>query len=385
MLTRGFFYFIIYEMSGLNLLIKPSSSLCNIACSYCFYLDTATHRCVSSYGMMSDETAQMLIQKAFSYATHFIHFGFQGGEPTLIGLDFYRKFHQWVTVYNSKKIPVTYSLQTNGTLLNDEWAYFFKQHHYLIGISLDGFKEIHDIFRLSQESKGTFDQVLKGIHILRTHNVDFNILTVVTKALAHRGTEVFQYFQEQNFRYLQFIPCLELLGNNEGFALSSDDYLRFLLDTFPLYKEALLTDNYTSVRYFDNLVGFFLGQDFESCDMRGRCSVNPVIEADGSVYPCDFYVFDQYKLGSVYHHEFSELLHSKVGTNFCSSSFLIHEKCHNCPYLRICRGGGCKRHRLDDHLTNRFCSAYFHFFQQHKQDLIEIAQIIKTSKNNNIP
>lgn len=172
------------KMKNLNLLIKPASSSCNLRCRYCFYYDVADNREVKNYGIMNDDTLENMVKKVFDDVEYSANFAFQGGEPTMAGIEFFEKFHKFVEKYNTKKIIVNFSLQTNGTLLNKKWLELFKKHNYLIGLSLDGNKEMHDTFRIDAKGEGTFSRVLKAAKMMKKAEVEFNILCVVNKLIA---------------------------------------------------------------------------------------------------------------------------------------------------------------------------------------------------------
>ena len=165
-------------MPPISVLIKPASSLCNMRCKYCFYADITDNREVKSYGIMSEETLENLIKKAFEYASGSATFAFQGGEPTLAGLDFYRKLLQLEQKYNVKKIPVQNAIQTNGYVIDEEWAKFLAENKFLVGLSLDGTRDIHDSLRVDAAGKGTFSRVEKTAKLFKKHGVEFNILCV---------------------------------------------------------------------------------------------------------------------------------------------------------------------------------------------------------------
>lgn len=370
-------------MPPLSLLIKPASSKCNLNCTYCFYYNVSENRFIKDYGKMNDKILETLVKKSFDYMEYFGHFAFQGGEPTLVGIDFFEKFHSYVEYYNTKKINITYSLQTNGTLINKQWASLFKRYNYLIGVSLDGTEEVHNSFRKDWTQNGSFRDVMSGISYLKQEQIDFNILTVVTKETSTYIEDIYRFFQENNFKYLQFIPCIDNFNQeiNHKYHLNAKSYEFFLKKLFVHYKKDLFNKNYTSIRYFDNLIGMLLGRNPESCDMIGKCSVNPTIESDGSVYPCDFYVLDQYKLGNILNDNFYDIFHNRVGHHFVSDSLLISKQCKSCKYIYLCRGGGCKRYHNPKININKFCQSYINFFETHYLDLIEIAQFIK---NNNL-
>lgn len=378
-------------MKNLNLLIKPASSTCNLQCKYCFYYDVADNREIKNYGIMDDETLENMVKKVFEEVEYQVNFAFQGGEPTTAGIEYFEKFHFFVEKYNTKKIHVTFALQTNGTLINKKWVTFFKKYNYLIGISLDGNKDIHDTFRLDKKNNGTFSQISKNIKLLKKEGIEFNILTVINKLTAQNGKLIYNFYKNNGFRYFQFIPCLDALYDTEkkDFTLTAEDYGNFLNDTFELWYQDIMSGKRISVRYFDNIIKIILGEQPEACDMVGHCNINAIIEADGSIYPCDFYVLDEYKLGNINNSSYTNLFNTKVEQDFLHSSLTIHSSCKMCPYFKICRGG-CRRHKnLDknNEYKNRFCHSYQMFFEKNIDKLLKITNFIiktrNTSKNYN--
>lgn len=366
-------------MPRLSLLIKPISGSCNLACQYCFYRDVSCHRNESNLGKMSEETMFNLITNALLYAEGECCFAFQGGEPLLMNIDYYEKFIHLVDSLNIKKVKISYSLQTNATLINEKWCSFFKKHHFLIGVSLDGPKELHDKYRKDREGNGSFEQVMKGITLLRRFEVDFNILSVVNQDIAKHGKEVYQFFAKNGFRYLQFIPCLdEFDGKEAEYSLTSDAYLNFLNETFQCYFNDFIAGQYISIRNFDNYCVMSKGKRPEACGMLGRCASYFCVEADGSVYPCDFYVMDEYCLGNINSASFFVLADSQKAEQFVRTSLYVYEECKMCKWKNICRGG-CRRHRepLKDGLPqkNRFCKAYYNFFEKNYAYIVQIANL----------
>lgn len=369
-------------MKNLNLLIKPASSSCNLRCRYCFYYDVADNREIKNYGIMSDETLENMVKKVFEEVEYSANFTFQGGEPTVAGISYFEKFHKLVEKYNTKKIIVNFSLQTNGTLLNKKWLELFKKYKYLIGLSLDGNKEVHDIFRIDSNGKGTFSQVLKAAKTLKKENIDFNILCVVNKLTAQNGKIIYNFFKNNGFRYYQFIPCLDSLNysGEKDFTLTAEDYGKFLDEVFGLWYEDIMSGKKVSIRYFDNYIKILLGEEPESCDMVGHCNMNAVLEADGSMYPCDFYVLDNYKLGNINENGFEELFRSKREMEFLNSSLPVNNKCKLCKYFRICRGG-CRRHKENEAGENRFCESYTYFFDRNIDKMLKTAEYIVQVRN----
>ena len=375
------------KMKNLNLLIKPASSSCNLRCRYCFYYDVADNREVKNYGIMNDDTLENMVKKVFDDVEYSANFAFQGGEPTMAGIEFFEKFHKFVEKYNTKKIIVNFSLQTNGTLLNKKWLELFKKHNYLIGLSLDGNKEMHDTFRIDAKGEGTFLRVLKAAKMMKKAEVEFNILCVVNKLIAQNGKLVYNFFRNNGFRYYQFIPCLDSLSCSEekDYTLTAEDYGKFLDETFNLWYEDMMSGKRISVRHFDNYTKILLGEEPEACDMVGHCNMNAVLESDGSMYPCDFYVLDEFKVGNINESSFEELFKSEAEMRFLRTSLAVDEKCKVCRYFKICRGG-CRRHKeltAEGNYENRFCESYKYFFERNIDKMIKTAEYVMKIRREN--
>lgn len=375
-------------MPPLSLMIKPVSSMCNMRCKYCFYADVTSHRETKSYGVMSTDTLDKLVRRAFTYAEGSVNFAFQGGEPTLAGIDFFRRFVELERRYNSRHIQVNNSIQTNAFELSDELIELFRQHRFLVGVSLDGPAQIHDLMRIDARGAGTYATVTRNIDRLRTAGVEYNILCVVNGYIARAPREVWRALAPHT--YLQFIPCLDGFdGQTQDYSLNAADYLGFLKTTFDLYYEAYFHRKYVSVRTFDNYIGILLGQTPENCAMQGRCGVYYLIEGDGGVYPCDFYVLDRWRMGNINASSFHALSRSPIADEFRAQSHYTSPECAGCKWAGLCRGG-CKRDRepmipVTDAVTgevrmrpglNRFCEAFKEFFEYSYPRMEEIARDI---------
>ncbi len=355
-------------MRSVSLLIKPASGNCQLRCKYCFYKDVTSIREVSNYGVMSRELMEILVRKALSESDEACSFAFQGGEPTLAGLDFYRDFVEMVRKFNIRNIPVSFSLQTNGMLMDAQWCEFFTQNGFLIGLSLDGSKDTHDRNRVDASGKGTYARVMHAAELMDKHKTQYNILCVVTNETARRASHVYNFFREKGFGFIQFIPCIDDFGVEHGsraFSLTPERYAYFLKTFFDLWYRDFMAGKYISVRHFDNWIQMLRGRPPESCSMSGRCVSYGVIEADGSVYPCDFYVLDEWKLGNVTTDSFTQMLSGTRSREFVDASVVIPDKCGSCRFLRICRNG-CRRDRElpggEGLSVNHYCSAYYEFF-----------------------
>lgn len=348
-------------MPPLSLMIKPASSLCNLSCEYCFYRDVSEHREHLGFGKMTTETAEILIRKALEFANgEPAAFAFQGGEPTLAGLPYFRFFVDTVNRLNNKNSRVFYSIQTNGTLIDAEWASFFAENGFLVGLSLDGDFEGNK-FRKKPSGQNSFYKILPAAEILKKHHAEFNILTVLTGYCAENGERIYRFFRSKGFRYLQFIPCLRPFGSDEQSELymTSDQYADFLIKVFNLYVKDYVRHQYISVRQFDNWVRLYLRQPTEQCGICGHCSHQFVSEANGNIYPCDFYCTDEYLLGNVHDDmDFMTMANSETAKNFIRESLKVPEKCKQCNVYGLCRAGGCKRTQLSED----YCKAYKRFF-----------------------
>lgn len=366
-------------MPPINLLIKPSSSLCNLRCGYCFYADVAANRELPSFGMMKTDTLEAIVRKTLAEAEEECSFAFQGGEPTLRGLDFFEDLIRFEENYNLKKLRIHHAIQTNGFTIDDAWAAFFAKHRFLVGISLDGTRRYHDMYRIDAERNGSFSRVWESIQILRRHKVEFNLLTVVNADTAQNIGKIYAFYREKDLLYQQYIPCLDPLGEERGqhpYSLTPELYGHFLCELFDLWYQDVIHGRFIYIRYFENLLGMLVGQAPESCGLVGICGHQLIIEADGGVYPCDFYVLDELRLGNYVTDSLEEIEAQREASGFVEESRGIDEACKTCEFFYICRGG-CRRDReplLDGQMAlNYFCPSYKMFFTHALPRLRQIA------------
>ena len=367
-------------MPPISVLIKPSSGMCNMHCDYCFYCDEIEKRRQESYGFMTEETLKNIVRRTLPRAEGTISYAFQGGEPTLRGLDFFRKLIEFEKTYNKNGIRVQNAFQTNGTLLTEEWCDFLAESHFLVGISIDGVPETHDKYRhLKGSDRSAFELTLKATELMDRAGVDYNILTVVNSETAINIGAIYNFYREKGWNWQQYIACLDPLGEKKGrhpWSLTPELYGNFLIELFNLWYEDLKENKQPYIRQFDNWVGILMGYPPEACDQRGICGIQYVCEADGSVYPCDFYMLDEYRLGNFNTDRIYSIDSKRIKTGFLQESLKISEKCRNCEYGAICRGG-CFRNREmtpDEKYLNYFCPAYKMFFQTCSPRLSEIAE-----------
>ena len=361
-------------MKDLTILVKPASSLCNMRCEYCFYHDVSRHREVDSYGIMTDDVLDTLIRRAFAFAERSVTFVFQGGEPMLAGIDFFKSVIAYQRRYNSRGITVHNTIQTNATLIDEDFAAFFKAHAFLVGVSLDGSRALNDKYRRFPDGRGSYERVKSSIELLKKHKVDFNVLAVISRDSARAPAEVYRALRE--YQYLQFIPLIDDFGAcNADFSLSKEDYGEFLAETFELYYRDIMRGTYVSVRDFDSYVSMLHGMPPSSCAMQGRCGGYFTVEADGGVYPCDFYVTDEYRIGNIKDSSFFSLVKSEKLKHFVESSVCINEKCRECKWYPLCRGG-CRRHREPFPKITKYCESYSYFFEKSYEKMRKIADML---------
>lgn len=331
-------------MKQLTIMIKPASSLCNLRCRYCFYADVSAHRSVSSFGIMTPQTRRNLLRNIRTglAAGDRLTFAFQGGEPTLAGLPWFRDFtdetEQWTDIH------VRYALQTNATLLDEDWCAYLKQKHFLVGISWDLLPECHNAARVDAKGKGTDKQVLKAIGLLEKCGVEYNVLCTLTNLVARHPEKVWSQLLKQQIRYVQFTPCLDALDAPQGnpYALTPARFAAFYSRLFALWYPEYEKGRYRSVKLFDDIVNLLAYGIPTACGIDGHCRPQIVVEADGSVYPCDFYCVDACRMGNLAKDSLQSLLESPAAASFLARPHTQPGLCADCPYSRLC-GGGCKR------------------------------------------
>ena len=365
-----------------NIMLKPASGLCNLRCKYCFYADETSKREVPSYGIMSVDTLRCVLRKTLLHTTRECTIAFQGGEPTLAGLDFFRNAVAIAKEENRNHCTLHFALQTNGTLLDRQWCNFLAENHFLVGISLDGTKELHDQNRVDAGGNGTYGSVVQAIRLLEAHHVDFNILTVLTGNVCRSTRKVYQHYSRNNWNYQQYIPCLDPHGEPRGqhsWAMTPQRYEQYLKAAFDCWYEDVVKGQKKYHRYFDNLLLMMDGQMPEACGMCGHCSMQYVVEADGSVFPCDFYMLDEYRLGNLCTDSFDALDRKRKELGFIEASQVPAQECLECQWKTLCRGG-CRRDRdffAHGLKRNYYCESYKSFFSYAWPRLKKVYMLVK--------
>ena len=364
-----------------SLLIKPASADCNLRCAYCFYIEKASLYPQSSAHRMSDQVLDRLIHTYMRTTQPQYGFAWQGGEPTLMGVDFFRRVTQLQAKHGFSGASVANHLQTNAVLMSDEFAEHLSTYNFLVGVSLDGPAEIHDRFRTFQSGKGSHAQVVKGLDILRRHNVETNILTLVTSINSNRGRDVYNYLVDRGIFYHQYIPCVEFDENGSAmpFALSPEAWGEFLCTVFDHWIAD--KSRRVSVRYFDALLHYLVTGDHIICHTGRTCNQYFLVEHNGDVYPCDFFAQSDLRLGNVCKDSWTDLSTTVRYRQFGNDKLNYHEDCSHCKYLQVCNGD-CLKHRLNygTHSPNQkswLCNGYKMFFNHALPKLRDMAKEIQ--------
>lgn len=363
-------------MKHLYVMIKPASSLCNLCCKYCFYADVAKLREVPSYGIMSAKTLEAVLHSIERELTigDCLLLSFQGGEPTLAGLDY---FHRVVKIVNewATGIHVEYALQTNAMLLDTAWCAFLKEHRFLVGVSFDILRDLHDNARVDMLGNGTANRVEGAIDLLKHYGVEYNVLCTLTNAVARHPQQVWKRIVKMDLRYIQFTPCLDELKcpGESPYALTPERFASFYDGIFRLWLGDYRQGSYRSIRFLDDIISYLAFGFAGSCGIGGKCWPQIIVEADGSAYPCDFYCMDSYRLGDMTKQSISELLTSPGMRTFRTREHRVPKLCRSCQYFRFC-GGGCKRmqHEMCCSEDDTVCG-YAIFLEKHMPELRQLA------------
>ena len=369
-----------------HVMAKPSGSVCNLDCEYCFYLEKEKlYPERNTNWKMSDDTLELFIkQQIDAQDGPDVDIAWQGGEPTLMGIEFYTKAVEFAQKYAGDK-RVHYAFQTNGILINDEWCHLFKQHNFLIGISIDGPKDLHDTYRITRSGKGSFDKVMQGINCLIKHDIPFNTLTVVNKVNVKEPLKVYQFLKSIGSTFLQFIPLVERKisqGEETLMDLSHPDqdvesqltdwsvpswqYGEFLNQIFDQWVR--MDVGRIFVQTFDSTLANWCGQPGSICIFSPTCGHALALEANGDLYSCDHYVYPEYKLGNIHNIPIREMNSSEQAIQFGQDKQdRLTKDCLSCEFRFTCHGG-CPKHRFTlseqgfPH-HNYLCKGYYHFFK----------------------
>jgi len=371
-------------MRPFSLLIKPASADCNLHCEYCFYLDRCRLYPDVKRHRMADDVLEQLV-KSFMATPQPIHtFAWQGGEPTLMGLEFFRKATALQARYGRSGALVANGLQTNATLIDDALAGHLARYRFLLGCSLDGPAEVHDRYRLSIGGRPSHAAALKGIAALQRHGVEFNILVLVSRANVSRASTVYQYLTSQGFFYHQYIPCVEFdaAGNLLPFAVTGGEWGEFLCNLFDQWYPRDV--HRVSIRHFDSILQMMIEGAADVCTMGRSCCQYFVVEYNGDIYPCDFFVQESLKIGNIMDTNWKDALASDAYQKFGAQKAQWNRECRRCECLNFCYGD-CLKHRLfagnPPQTLSWLCEGWRQFIRYTRDRFQEIAATIMSRRS----
>jgi len=368
-------------MQPFTLLIKPSGSDCNVDCKYCFYKCRAPE-VGRGKQRMSEEVLERLVKDYMELRFPLAGFAWQGGEPTLMGLEFYEKAVELQKKYGVSGQEVGNSLQTNAILLNEKWCRFLSENKFLVGVSIDGPKEFHDHYRLDHSGAGTFDKVIRAIDNCKQYNVEFNTLTLLNARNADHPDEVFDFLVRLGVKFVQFIPCVEVdpaTGEVADFSITPKQYGDFLCRLFDRWYE--YGPRKLSIRDFDSVLSYYVTGRHSICTFDRQCSQYIVIEHTGDAFCCDFFVEPKWRLGNIFETPIEKLAASSKKRAFARNKKNLCNKCLVCRHLAICRGGCMKDRAPFDKenysMESYFCEAYKQFFDHAIPKFMQLAAGIR--------
>lgn len=389
---------------GIHVVAKPAGPACNLDCAYCFYLEKkALFAAGETYRMPEPVLSAFIANYVDNQPTPEVEFVWQGGEPTLLGIDFFRRV-VGIQKGFAKRKRITNSLQTNGTLLTDAWCTFLREHGFMVGLSLDGPREVHDRYRRDRAGRGTFDAVMRGLGLLQKHGVEYNVLACVARETARQPLEVYRFLRDQGVEFIQFTPVVErpagcaaaalgirlaefgLPGASDGpaevtpWSVLPEEYGDFLI---AVYEEWVRHDvGAVFVMNFEWALGAWIGHPSPVCVHAEQCGRSLAVEHNGDVYACDHGVYPQLKLGNVRTDRLTDLAERSRRSGFgVTKATALPLQCRECEVLAACRGG-CPKHRFAESCRGEpglhyLCAGYRKFFRHIRKYLRAITQLLE--------
>lgn len=362
---------------------KPVGSHCNLQCSYCYYLNKKELYPGKRQVLIDDQLLrQYIIQHIEATTDDFIMFSWHGGEPTLAGIEFYRKVVAIQKQHLPKGKTLVNGIQTNGTLLNDEWCQFLSEEKFLVGISLDGTENLHNQYRTSKKGAGTFQMALNGLKLLQKYKITFEILCVVNAINVNYPLQVYRFFKELGAKYLTYLPLVEQQqGTPSGASpasVPSAEFGRFLITIFDEWVEQDIGK--IQVQIFEEAIRTAFNQEHILCVFKENCGGVPVVEHNGDFYACDHYVIPRYKIGNIPGESLASLLdHPRQKEFGMAKSLTLPRYCRKCPVLNMCNGE-CPKNRIietpdGEPGLNYLCEGYKAFFMHLKPFVEAIKQV----------
>ena len=372
-----------------HLLAKPTGATCNLDCKYCYFLSKEMLYPGSRFRMADDLLEEYIKQMIESQRVPEVSIAWQGGEPTLMGLDFFKRSIELEKKYRKPGMTIYNTMQTNGTLLNEDWCQFFKENNFLIGLSIDGTKDLHDFYRVDKGGHGTFDKVIKAASLLQQFEVDFNVLTTVNAHNAEHPLEIYHFFRDElKIKYIQFIPIVER-DNQTGFqegnsvterSVTAKQWGHFLTTIFDEWVRRDVGEVF--VQMFDAALASWYGEPTGLCIFSEKCGKALAMEHNGDVYCCDHYVEPKYKLGNILETHMADLVASDQQLKFGNDKLdLLPKYCLGCEVRFACHGE-CPKNRFietpdGEPGLNYLCEGYKSFFKHIDAPMKFMAQQLK--------
>jgi len=371
---------------------KPRGAVCNLDCKYCYFLKKEALYPESDLRMSDDVLESYTSQYIEAQRVPEVTFAWQGGEPTLMGLEFFEKAVDLQKKFQKPGMKILNAIQTNGIMLDDEWAGFFKEHNFLVGLSLDGPRHLHDKYRLDKGGQGSFERVMGGLDLLKEHQVEFNILTTVHAGNMDHPLEVYQFIRDVvGTQFIQFIPIVERknqTGHQEGYqvtkrSVSGQGYGKFLISVFDEWVQRDVGGVF--VQIFDVALGVWYGQRAGLCIFEETCGLALAMEHNGDLYSCDHYVEPRYFLGNISKENLVDLVTSENQADFgIAKRETLPRYCRECEVRFICNGG-CPKNRIrrtpdGDEGLNYLCQGYRAFFNHIDEPMKSMAQLLRIGR-----
>lgn len=367
---------------NIGVMWKTVSEDCNLACDYCYY-STCGGKPGPHIRTIDDHVLETFIRGYMALSNGTASFAWQGGEPLLAGLEFFERVVSLQAKHAPPNTAISNALQTNGTLIHDRWAAFFKRYRFLIGVSLDGPKSVHDLRRVDGQGRGSFDRVMNGISHLRRHRVDFNILTVIHRENVRRAKELFAFYEQEGFGFVQFIPCMQFHSKRAEqpgvYEITPEEYGDFLCESFDCWYNG--GNPVVSERFMDNMLSVYVRRGAELCTHRSVCPKTLILEHNGDAYPCDFYIHPDWKLGNVGTDPLADILSHPRYDDFLQLKPKLPEACRTCEWLHLCRGG-CPRSRTwsvdwQPASPDYFCRSYRQLYSYAHERMTALANVVR--------
>lgn len=394
-----------------HIMAKAIGPICNLDCKYCYYLEKEQFFPKNEKWKMSEDKLEIYIRDYIAaQPTHEVNFAFQGGEPTLLGVDYFRKIIEFQKRYARDK-QINNALQTNGTLLNDEWGAFLKENNFLVGLSIDGPEDVHNVNRVDKKGRDSYKDVMRGLQILQKHKVEFNTLTCVNSETVKHPVKIYKFLKSIGSKYLQFIPIVErqtdVIASKLGLdhepppdpanppeskeppkmapeAVPADAYGDFLCK---IYNEWIKRDvGKVFVQLFDCALGRWLNMPASLCYFSETCGRGFAMEHDGEVYLCDHYVYPEHRLGNLMNESLGELADSQRAVDFGNAKRdTLPRYCQTCD-VRFACNGECPKHRFTwtpdgEWGLNYLCPSYKQFFRHIKPSMDIMANLIRNRRH----